>query len=93
MIELTHVEGKDTGKIVLYALSTCIWCRKTKKLLDSMKVAYDFVDVDLLGPDSSNEAQKEIRKWNPMCSFPTMVIDDKSCIVGFDEKKVKELAK
>ena len=30
---LQHVAGKNKGHIVLYALSTCPWCGKTKKLL------------------------------------------------------------
>ena len=33
-MKTTHVEGKKTKKIMLYALSTCIWCKKTKDLLE-----------------------------------------------------------
>ena len=33
---------------MLYALSTCVWCRRTKQLLDQLGVEYDYVDVDLL---------------------------------------------
>jgi len=35
---LTHVDGKKAGHIVIYALSTCPWCKKTKKLLDDLGV-------------------------------------------------------
>jgi len=28
---MTHVDGKNKGKIMLYALSTCVWCKKTKQ--------------------------------------------------------------
>jgi glutaredoxin-like protein NrdH len=31
-----------------------------------------------------------VRKWNPACSFPTIVIDDKKCIVGFKEDEIRE---
>ena len=45
----TTVEGKNKKhRVMLYALSTCIWCKKTKKLLDNLDVCYDFVFVDLL---------------------------------------------
>jgi glutaredoxin-like protein NrdH len=89
-IEVKSIKGKDKGKIKLYALSTCIWCGKTKKLLNDLGVSYDFVDVDLLDYEDQQEALKEIKKHNPGGGFPTMVIDDKDCIVGFDESKIKE---
>ncbi|MDD5684459.1 MAG: glutaredoxin family protein, partial [Methanoregulaceae archaeon] len=30
---MTHIDGEDKGKVVLFALSTCGWCAKTKELL------------------------------------------------------------
>jgi glutaredoxin-like protein NrdH len=30
------VPGKKKADIMLFALSTCVWCGKTKKLLDDM---------------------------------------------------------
>ena len=89
-IEINHVEGKDKGDIKLYALSTCIWCGKTKKLLKDLDVAYDCIDVDLQDYDEQQEIIKEVRKFNPGGGFPTMVIDNKDCIVGFDEQKIRD---
>jgi glutaredoxin-like protein NrdH len=89
-IEANRVEGNDKGKIKLYALSTCIWCGKTKKLLNDLNISYDFIDVDLLDYEDQQEALKEIKKYNPGGGFPTMIIDDKDCIVGFDEPRIKE---
>jgi glutaredoxin len=88
-VEVNHIKGQSKGKIMLYALSTCIWCRKTKKLLDDLNVEYDFIDVDLQGYDEQQEIMKEIEKYNPAGGFPTMIIDGKDCIVGFDEEKIK----
>ena len=90
MIEYTHVDGEDKGPIRLYALSTCIWCRKTKKLLDKMKVAYDFVYTDLLDSDERHEVLDEVEKWNPRVSFPTVVIKEKTAVVGFKEDKIRK---
>ena len=78
--------------MVLYALSTCIWCKKTKKLLDDLKIEYHYTFVDLLEGEANAYAKNEIRKWNPQCSFPTLVINEEKCITGFDEKKIRELA-
>ena len=49
-----HQEGDHRGKVLLFTLSTCVWCRKTKRLLEELKVAYDYIDVDLL---EENEQQ------------------------------------
>lgn len=89
MTQMTHINGKNTGAIRLYALSTCIWCKKTKKLLDKLGVAYDYVFVDLLSGEEKQQVMDEIYKWNPRGSFPTMVIDQ-DCIVGFKEEKIRE---
>ena len=74
---LTHVPGKNAGEVKLYALSTCPWCKKTKKLLDDMGVEYSFVDVDLLKGEEKNQTWSPVRKWNPSMSFPVLVINDK----------------
>ncbi len=91
MAEMTHVNGKNVGSITLYALSTCIWCKKTKQLLDDLKIEYSFVYVDLLENEENTLVKDDIRKWNPHCSFPTLVINNEKCIVGFDEGKIKGL--
>ncbi len=87
---LQHVAGKNKGHVVLYALSTCPWCRKTKKLLEDLGVEYYFGDVDLMNETDKNEALSVIQKWNPGSSFPTMIIDDAKCIIGFQENKIRE---
>lgn len=83
-----HVEGHDSGKILVYALSTCGWCKKTKKLLSQLGVAYDYVDVDQLQGDEKERIREEIRRHNPSCSFPTTLINDR-CIIGFKEEEIK----
>ncbi|VVB70070.1 Glutaredoxin [uncultured archaeon] len=84
-----HVAGKDKGKITLYALSTCIWCKKTKELLAALGVSFDYIYVDLLKGEDRNQAIAEIKRYNPGLSFPTLVIGEKG-IVGFREKEIKE---
>jgi glutaredoxin-like protein NrdH len=93
MSSFTHVDGKDCGKVMFYGLSTCGWCRKTRQLLEQLGVAYDYVYVDLLGPDAQEQAMEQVRRWNPNESFPTIVFNDESCVLGFDEKKIREAVK
>jgi len=84
-----HVEGKDKGKIILYALSTCPWCSKTRDLLSSLGVKYDYAYVDLLKGTEREQAINEVKSLNPNISFPTVAVGDK-VIIGFNEKAIRE---
>jgi len=88
-MSLEHVAGKDKGKIMLYALSTCIWCKKTKEFLSSVGVAFDYIYVDLLKGEERAKAIASVKRFNPSTSFPTLVVNDKA-IIGFKEKEIKE---
>ena len=85
-----HVAGRKAGKVMLYALSTCVWCKKTKKLLNELGVEYDYTDVDLLDGDEEEAIMETVKKYNPSRSFPTLVIDDKRAILGFNEQEIRE---
>jgi glutaredoxin len=90
IMEIEHVDGEDKGKIMLYALSTCSWCRKTKELLTELGVRFDYIFVDYLEGNEKDDTMDEVKKWNPRCSFPTLVINDEKCIVGYKEDQIKE---
>jgi len=93
-MQMTHVEGKDKGKLMLYALSTCVWCKKTKRLLNQLGVDYYFIDVDLLGKEEKDKVIEEVKKYNPVATFPTMVIGDDKVIRGYKPEEIrKELEK
>ena len=47
-MKIEHVNGENRGKILLYALSTCGWCKKTKGLLNKLGVEYSYIYVDLV---------------------------------------------
>ncbi len=85
-----HVDGKNRGKVMLYALSTCGWCAKTKDLLRELGVAFDYVYVDLIEGEDQDRAMETVEKFNPSGSFPTLVINDRKSIVGFREKEIRE---
>ena len=85
-----HVDGKDKGNVMLYALSTCGWCAKTKDLLRELGIAFDYTYVDLLDGMEQSDAMDRVEKFNPSGSFPTLVIDNRKSIVGFKEKEIRE---
>lgn len=89
-MEMNHVEGENKGKIVLYALSTCAWCKKTKKLLKDLHVEFYYIDADLLEGKERKEILDQLKKFNPRVSFPTVVIDENTIVVGYNEQKIRE---
>ena len=89
-VEKSHISGTKKGDVMLYALSTCQWCRKTKELLNELKVDYYYIDVDLVTGDDQKKLIEEIKRYNAACSFPTLVINERESIVGFDEEKIRD---
>ena len=84
------VEGRDAGNFFLYALSTCIWCRKTKAFLQESGIAYSYVFVDELEGEEKEKVREDIKKWNPSCSYPTLIVNNEKCIVGFDKEAIEK---
>ncbi len=75
--------------VKIFTLSTCSHCKATKKLLNDCAIKFEFEDVDLLEGDERKVILEEVKKWNPKCSFPTIIIGGK-VIVGFKEDEIKE---
>jgi glutaredoxin-like protein NrdH len=76
-------------EVKIFSLSTCSHCRATKKFIDGCTIKYEFIDVDLLKGDERKAIIADVKKFNPRCSFPTIIIGEK-VIVGFKEKEIKE---
>ena len=70
-------------------MSTCGHCKATKTLLDECRVKYDFTDVDLTHGEERAAILEDVKKFNPNCSFPTIIIGDK-VIVGYKEDEIRE---
>ncbi|MEI7542294.1 MAG: glutaredoxin family protein [bacterium] len=87
---MIHIKGKEMGKVMLYTLSTCIWCKKTKALLKEIGVAYSYEDVDLLEEAEDEKATKEMDKFSTNPSFPLIIIDNKMFHMGFDEEIIRK---
>ena len=80
----------DDHQVVFYGLSTCVWCKRTRKLLEDLDVAFEFTYVDLLSGDERNQVVDQVRRWNPAGSFPTLVIDEDETVVGYRPDEIKE---
>jgi len=86
------VPGKNNRhKVLMYALSTCAWCKLTKKFLADNKIEYEYVDVDLCSQKDRELVRKDIQSHGGETSYPTIIIDDKILITGFRRDKISEV--
>lgn len=76
-------------QIKVFALSTCVHCKKAKEYLDECKVGYTPVHVDWLTGEERNNVLSELKQYNPAQSFPTIVIGEK-VIVGFKKDELDQ---
>jgi glutaredoxin len=60
-----------------------------KNLLHDMGVGYEYIDVDTLPTEEKDVVKQEIKRWNPDGSYPTIVINEKECVSGFDEAEIR----
>ena len=90
---MEHVEGTvDRGEVVLYALSTCVWCKKTRRLLEELGVTYDYEYVDLASRARQDEIEAEIAARVKRPAYPTVCTHD-GCVVGYQPEAIKKLLK
>ena len=90
-MQFSQVSGKKNDhKVILYALSTCVWCKLTKQFLNDNDIAYEFVDVDLLDSTDKDKVHEVIVSKGGSLSYPATIIDDKKVINGFRKDLLKE---
>ena len=77
-------------EVILYSLSTCVYCQAIEKMLNDLQVVHSCVQVDELAGEQREEVMAELARANPRCSFPTVVIDDR-VVTGYKAQEVKEL--
>ncbi len=80
--------GERKKKVRLYSLSTCPICKRVRKFLDENNIQYDFTEVDMLAGGEQWLMSKEVKKYNPDATYPTLVIEE--VILGLDEEAIKE---
>ena len=82
-------ESTNDLPVKIYSLSTCSHCKATKKFLSDCTIKYEFIDVDLMQGEERKAILEDVKRFNPKCSFPTIVIGEK-VIVGYVEEEIKE---
>lgn len=78
----------EQKRLRVYSLSTCPACKKVKSFLDANSVIYENIEVDLLDSGEQWLTSKELKKYNPAATFPTVVVEE--VIIGNDEEALKK---
>ena len=90
-MEKIKVSGKNNKhKVLMYAISTCAWCKMTKKFLNENNVEYEYVDVDLTSDKDHEKIREDITSRGGEPSYPTIIVDEKTVITGFRKDMLKE---
>jgi glutaredoxin len=88
-MQFSKVSGeRNKHKVVLYALSTCVWCKMTKQFLKDNNVEFEYVDVDLCEEEDKQEIRKYIQSKGASLSYPTTIVDGNVIITGFRKDKL-----
>lgn len=91
---LVKVPGKNKKhRVLMYALSTCGWCKRAKKLLKDNEIEYEYIDVDLCPIEEVRRIKEDILNRGDIITYPTIIVDDKVLISGFREDKLKKVLK
>jgi glutaredoxin len=88
----TKVEGKNRKhKILLYAISTCGWCKRAKQNLKDLEVEYDYIDIDRCSNEDRETIRKDILSRGGRLAYPTVIVDDEVLLTGPSREKLREV--
>ncbi len=76
-------------KVSMYTLSTCPWCRKTKKFFTDHNIPFDFIDYDLADEATQARIMQELDAAGAN-GFPFVKIED-DVIVGYNPERYTAL--
>jgi glutaredoxin len=81
---------KMAEKVRFYGLSTCMWCKKTKKLLEELGVELDITWVNELEGDAKDGITKLVGQINPNHSYPTVDFGDGVVVIGYKPDEIEK---
>ena len=73
-------------KVVIYSTPTWPFCKRAKEYLSQKGITYEDHDVA-----KDREAASEMVEKAKQMAVPTIIIDDKDIVVGFNQAKLDEL--
>ena len=91
-MQIVKVPGRNNKhKVLMYAISTCGWCKRAKKMLNDLDVEYEYVDIDLGSREDRHKIRLDIQSRGGRLLFPTIIIDNKTLLTNPPENKLREV--
>jgi glutaredoxin-like protein NrdH len=91
-MKIEKVSGINTKhKVFLYAISTCVWCKRTKQFMRDNSIEFEYVDVDLLGKEELAEVDADLKSRGAIMIFPLVIVDNETIVYGDVVNKLKKL--
>ena len=90
-MQTVKVPGKNNKhKVLVYAISTCGWCKRAKQFLKDNNVEYEYLDVDQCNWEDKQKIWQDIQSRGGTLAYPTIIIDNKKLLTGAPQDKLKE---
>jgi glutaredoxin-like protein NrdH len=91
-MQTIKVEGNNNKhKVLMYAISTCGWCKRAKKMLKDMDVEYEYIDIDLSSREDREKIRQDILSRGGQLVYPTIIIDNKILLINPSKDKLREV--
>lgn len=86
-ISYKHIEGeRQDHDAVIFALSTCAFCRRAVEYLKSRNVQFRYTYLDQIDLETKRVVKKELsERFDNIVVFPILVVDDQRAYSGFTE--------
>ena len=84
-VDFSHKEGKNNqAEVIVFALSTCGFCKSGMAFLDKNSVDYSYIYLDNLPVEDKSKIREEFTKtFGSKLVYPTLVVNGKEVIKGF----------
>lgn len=83
--------SRRKNTVLLYALSTCIWCKRAKRFLSNHQIEYEYIDVDLISQEDRQHVERDIMDRGGQLIFPTIIIDDQVLLTNPRDEELKQV--
>lgn len=86
------VEGKfNKHNVQLVTISTCIWCKRMKNMLNENEIEYEYTDIDLLPILEKNALKRFLRNHTSRLAFPMCFVDGEFYGTGSSDELIGRL--
>ena len=79
-----------SDKPIMYALTTCLHCKNTKKFLEENHYEVTVIHLDDYCDSQRSNLMEKVRKFNPRGTFPVVLMPNGKVIVGFRKLLLQE---